>query len=519
MPVFSLPSRYGIGCLSKDAFEFVDFLVKSGQHCWQILPVGPTGFGNSPYQPFSAFAGNPYFISPEKLIEEGLLRWEEVDQIDFGQDPERVDYGKQYEGRAKILQIASDRFTEQGGRKSEEYLAFLEVNADWLDDYCLFMALKDHYEGKSWLDWDSLARCKGAGAPQDSARKLSGESLREGQDGASSGKRPMEFWSDLFPDLAERIGLYRFEQFEFEKEWDALHKYATEKGIRIIGDIPFYVSLDSADVWANPDVFRMTEDFVPEVVAGCPPDAFLKTGQLWGNPIYDWKALKKTGYGWWMKRIERNRKLFDVIRIDHFLGFNSFYAVPYTARTAESGTLEKGPGMDFFRVMKETLGDVPIIAEDLGEVTEEGKKLLADTGFPGMKVLQFAFTSWDSIYLPYRHTQNSVVYTGTHDNPTTRSWIEQIPDGSRDYVRRYIHSENTDYGAFTWDFIREAYRSVADLCIIPLTDYLVKGDEARINTPGSSEGNWEWRLRPNFLSEDLARSIRGLSELYGRAHE
>ncbi len=286
MPVFSLPSRYGIGCLSKDAFEFVDFLVKSGQHCWQILPVGPTGFGNSPYQPFSAFAGNPYFISPEKLIEEGLLRWEEVDQIDFGQDPERVDYGKQYEGRAKILQIASDRFTEQGGRKSEEYLAFLEVNADWLDDYCLFMALKDHYGGKSWLDWDSLARCKGAGAPQDSARKLSGESLREGQDGASSGKRPMEFWSDLFPDLAERIGLYRFEQFEFEKEWDALHKYATEKGIRIIGDIPFYVSLDSADVWANPDVFRMTEDFVPEVVAGCPPDAFSKTGQLWGNPIY-----------------------------------------------------------------------------------------------------------------------------------------------------------------------------------------------------------------------------------------
>lgn len=263
----------------------------------------------------------------------------------------------------------------------------------------------------------------------------------------------------------------------------------------------------------------MTPQHIPEVIAGCPPDAFSATGQLWGNPIYDWKAQKKKKYPWWIRRMARCMALFDVIRIDHFHGFCSYYAVPYGDETAENGTLEKGPGMDFFRVLRAELGEVPIIAEDLGNVTAENRKLLEDTGFPGMKILQFAFTSWNSVYLPFRHIRNCVVYTGTHDNPTTREWIEEIPDGSRDYARRYIHSENTDYGAFTWDFIREAYRSVADLCIVPIQDYLVKGREARINTPGQADGNWEWRIMPHFLSDDLARSIRGLAELYGRLPE
>lgn len=485
-PVFSLPSKFGIGCFSREAYEFVDFLEKSGQGFWQILPVGPTGFGNSPYQPFSAFAGNPYFISPETLIEEGLLTWDECNAMDFGHDQEKVDYGALYENRYTLLEKAFARFTEQG-KEQEEYEAFLKKEAFWLKDYALFMALKDANEGKSWLDWE--------------------EGLR------TRDKKTLEAAEE---ELADSVSFICFMQYEFDKQWRKLRSYANSKLVKIIGDLPFYVSLDSADAWSHPEVFQMDEDLVPTVVAGCPPDAFSATGQRWGNPIYDWKGLKKDHYKWWVQRMERNYEFYDVIRIDHFHGFCDYYAIPYKDETAENGTLEKGPGMDFFNALKEQLGEIPVIAEDLGNVTPENEVLLKDSGFPGMKVLQYGFTSWDSCYVNHRHIANCVVYTGTHDNTTTRAWFEEINDGERDFVRRYINSLHTDQGQFVWDFIREAYRSVANLCIIPLQDYLCRGREARINAPGTAEGNWQWRLAPHTLSDDLARSIRQMTELYSR---
>lgn len=494
-PISSIASRFGIGCFSKEAYDFVDFLEKSGQGYWQILPVGPTGFGNSPYQPFSAFAGNPYFISPEKLIEEELLTWDDVNGLDFGANEEMVDYGALYNNRFIMLRAAFERFKEQKLDETEEYLEFVKEQKYWLLDYSLFMALKQKFEGISWLDWDDEYRLRDKKALEAAKKELESD-----------------------------IDFFNFQQYEFDKQFTELREYAAEKNVKIIGDIPFYVSLDGADAWSHPEVFMMDKDVVPSVVAGCPPDAFSTTGQLWGNPIYDWAKCKKNNYDWWIKRLERNYEFYDVIRIDHFHGFSEYYAVPYGEETAENGKMNKGPGMDFFNVVYKKFGDISgkngaplkLIAEDLGTWTEENAKLLEDSGIPGMKILQYAFTSWDSIYIPYKHSNHCVVYTGTHDNTPSRAWIEEIADGDRDYVRRYINSMNTDYGSFVWDFIREAYRSVADLCVIPLQDYLVLGREARINSPGTGEGNWQWRLKPNFLSDDLAYSIRGLSDTYGR---
>ena len=489
-PISSLPSKFGIGCISREAFEFVDFLKNAGQGYWQILPIGPTGFGDSPYQPFSAFAGNPYFISPEKLIEEGLLTWDEANGFDFGNNEERVDYGALYNNRFTLLKIAYERFKERDGKKESDYKAFLKKENFWIDDYCLFMALKQKFEGQSWLDWDKEYR------------------LRDEKTLTSAKK-----------ELEDDIDFFKFQQYEFDKQWSKLHEYATEKNIKIIGDIPFYVSLDGADAWSHPEAVQMDKDAVPTVVAGCAPDAFSRTGQLWGNPIYDWVNRKASGYEWWMKRLERSYEFYDVVRIDHFHGFAEYYAVPYGDKTAENGKMHKGPGMDFFKAVEKKFGDVTdfkMIAEDLGTVTEENVKLLEDSGIPGMKVLQYAFTSWDSCYITHRHTNHCVVYTGTHDNTPSRAWIEEIGDGDRDFVRRYINSMNTDYGAFVWDFIREAYRSVADLCIIPIQDYLVLGKESRINSPGTADNNWQWRVKPGFLSNELALSIKKLAETYGR---
>lgn len=484
-PVFSLPSKLGIGCFSREAYDFIDFLYRSGQGYWQILPIGPTGYGNSPYQSVSAFAGNPYFISPEALIEEELLTWEECNAFSFGNDPEKVDYGALYENRYKLLLKAWERFSEK--EEPEEYEAFIKKESFWLKDYALYIAIKEKEGGKSWLEWEKPYRNRDAKALAEAEKELS-----------------------------EQIDFVYFQQYAFYLQWEKLRKHANEKNVKIIGDLPFYVALDSADTWSHPEVFLMDKDLTPTVVAGCPPDAFSRTGQLWGNPIYDWEALKKTDYSWWVKRMERNYEFYDVIRIDHFHGFAEYYAIPYEDETAENGTREKGPGMDFFRSLEKQLGKIRVIAEDLGTVTPENEKLLEESGFPGMKVLQYGFTSWDSCYVNHRHIRNCVVYTGTHDNTPTRAWIEEIQDHERDFVRRYINSINTDYGQFVWDFIREAYRSVADLCIIPLQDYLCKGKEARINSPGTADGNWQWRLLPDFLSEDLARSIRGLTELYSR---
>ncbi|MBR1629730.1 MAG: 4-alpha-glucanotransferase, partial [Lachnospiraceae bacterium] len=342
-------------------------------------------------------------------------------------------------------------------------------------------------EGKSWLEWEEPLRTRDKKALAEAAE-----------------------------ELADSIAFFYFQQYEFDKQWRKLKDYANQKRVKIIGDLPFYVSLDGADAWSHPEVFQMSKDLEPVVVAGCPPDAFSATGQRWGNPIYDWEALKKDHYDWWVQRIARNYEFYDVIRIDHFHGFCDYYAIPYEDETAEHGELKKGPGLDLFKELEKQLGKLRIIAEDLGNNTPENEQLLADTGFPGMKVLQYAFTSWDSYYVNHRHIRNCVVYTGTHDNTPTMAWFEEINDGQRDFARRYINSRHTNGGAFVWDFIREAYRSVADLCIIPLQDYLCKGKEARINAPGTAEGNWQWRLQPNFLSEDLARSIRELAETYSR---
>ncbi len=487
LPISSLPSRLGIGSFSKEAFEFIDFLKEAGQSYWQVLPFGPTGFGNSPYQSFSTFAGNPYFISLDGLIEDGLLTEQEVSSIYWGSDVEKVDYGAVYEGRFKILKVAFERFRGTAD-KDADYQAFLKENSYWLEDYCLFMALKEQNDGKPWSEWDLEYR--------------------------NRDRKAIAIISEIINDTVE---FFRFQQYEFMKQWKKVHAYAEKNGIKIIGDIPFYVAFDSADTWAHPEMFKFDEENVPTEVAGCPPDAFSATGQLWGNPIYDWTYMKHKGYKWWIQRIGRCYEFYDVIRIDHFRGFDEYYAIPYGDETAENGTWEPGPGMDLFNKLREELGDVEIIAEDLGYITPTVRQLLADSGFPGMKVLQFAFDeSESSDYLPYKHERNCVVYTGTHDNMTTRGWIESISNHDRDYARRYINSVNTDYGRFTWDFIREAYRSVADTCIVPIQDYLVLGNEARMNCPGAGDGNWQWRLKPNFLSRELAKSIYELTDLYGR---
>ncbi len=486
LPIFSLPSPYGIGSLSREAYDFVDFLHKAGQGFWQILPVGPTGFGNSPYQPFSAFAGNAYFISLGDLVEEGLLTWDEINGASFGNNPEVVDYGALYEKRTVVLKKAYNRFKEREDLQ-EEYDAYCKKEAFWLEDYALYMTLKDLHEGRSWLEWEDKYR------------------LRE-----------EKALAEVKKEQADNIGLYNFRQYEFDKQWRRLHAYAGEKNVKIIGDLPLYVSMDSADAWAHPETFMMDKDAKPLMVTGCPPDAFSPTGQLWGNPAYDWDALEKNGYAWWVERIRRNYEWYDVIRIDHFHGFCEYYGIPYGDETAENGKSYPGPGMKLFNALEKELGELHMIAEDLGTNTPENQKLLEDSGFPGMRVLQYGFTSWDSIYLNHRHSNNCVVYTGTHDNTPTRAWVEEINEGERDFTRRYVNSLHTDYGALVWDIIREAYRSVADLCIIPLADYLCRGREARLNTPGTDEGNWQWRLLPHTLSDDLAASIRGLTEVYSR---
>ena len=486
-PVSSLPSRYGIGSFSKEAYEWIDFLAEAGQGYWQVLPFGPTGYGDSPYQSFSTFAGNPYFISLEDLIEEGLLKREECDALDFGTDPEFCDYGALYESRFKALRLAYGRFLEKED-KDEAFKAFVAKNADWLEDYCIYMALKQENGGKPWSEWDTPYR--------------------------NRDKKAMDVLGEV---IAETVDFYRFQQYKFMEQWEKVRAYAKKKGVKIIGDIPIYVAFDSADTWAHPELFQFDEENIPVKVAGCPPDAFSATGQLWGNPLYDWQKLKKRGYDWWIRRISRCYEFYDIIRIDHFRGFDEYYAIPYGDETAENGKWEKGPGMDLFKAVHDALGEAPIIAEDLGYITDSVRELLSKSGYPGMKVLQFAFDeSESSSYLPYKHQTNCVVYTGTHDNMTTRGWIESLNDHDRDFVRRYINSIFTDYGQFTWDFIREAFRSVADLCIVPIQDFLVKGNEARMNCPAVGSNNWQWRVVPNLLSHELAKSIYDMTKLYGR---
>ena len=489
-PIFSLPGKYGIGCFSEEAYKFVDFLKEAGQTYWQILPLGPTGYGDSPYQSFSTFAGNPYLISLEDLIAQGLLTEEECDAEDFG-DGREVDYGKLYNSRWDLLRKAYKR---SGHKETAEFAAFMKDNAFWLTDYSLFMAVKDVHGGAGMDDWEPAIR--------DHKEKAVAE------------------WSEK---LREETGFYEYLQFEFARQWKKLRDYATEKGIRIIGDIPIYVSADSSDFWAHRELFQLDARGRIRMIAGVPPDGFSATGQVWGNPLYNWDKHKETGYDWWIRRIAKCRELYDVIRIDHFRGFDEYFAIPAESDTAASGHWEKGPGTDLFDAIKASLGETPIIAEDLGYVTETVRQLVRDTGFPNMKVLEFAFDSRDSSgameYLPYRYQRNCVVYTGTHDNETLRGWIDSILPVERKQVCEYLDVRTKDPQEIVEKMIIAAFGSVADYCIIPLQDYLGLDNSARINQPSTNGKNWKWRVNKKDLSAKLAGRIAALTALYGRMPE
>ena len=485
LPISSLPSKYGIGCFSKSAYEFVDQLKAAGQGCWQILPLGPTSYGDSPYQSFSTFAGNPYFISLEDLIEEGVLTEKECDAVDFGSREDDVDYEKIYKGRYKLLRKAYERSDIS---KNSDFVRFQQEQAHWLGDYALFMAVKDRFEGIPWTEWAEDIRLRWNNA-LDYYRK----------------------------ELYFEIEFQEYMQFKFYEQWAKLKAYANRRGIRIIGDIPIYVAMDSADTWANPKLFQLDEENLPVAVAGCPPDAFSATGQLWGNPLYAWDYHKKTGYDWWMKRVACCFKLYDIIRIDHFRGFDEYYAIPYGDETAENGEWMPGPGMDLFLKMKETLGDLPIIAEDLGFLTDTVRQLLKDSGYPGMKVLEFAFVAGeDSDYLPHNYDKNCVVYTGTHDNDTLQGWYQTLSEEDKEMTKEYLNNPYTPDEEVHWDFISLAMRSVADTCIIPVQDYLGLGNKARINMPSTLGGNWMWRMKKGAFTDELIKKIRKTTEVCAR---
>ena len=491
LPVFSLPSEHGIGCFSKEAYQFVDMLKKAGQSYWQILPLGPTGYGDSPYQSFSTYAGNPYFIDLETLVSEGLLTEAESREYDSEEQEESIDYEKIYKTRFKVLKKAYERFRDRMAgwhHEREAYERFISENDFWLDDYSLYMAVKDKNNGVSWNEWDAPLK-----------------------------NREEEALSEARKELAEEISFYKFQQYEFDRQWKKLHSYANEQGVKIIGDIPIYVAFDSADTWAAPQMFQFDENNEPEGVAGCPPDAFSATGQLWGNPLYDWEYHKKTGYEWWIRRIEHCLKLYDVVRIDHFRGFDEYYSIPYGETTAINGQWLPGPGMDLFRAIEEKLGRPEIIAEDLGFLTPSVLKLLKDSGFPGMKVLQFAFDARESSnYLPHTYPENCVVYTGTHDNDTTRGWYHAVGKCARDFAKEYMCKPRLDEDSLAGDFICLAMGSVADLCVIPMQDYLGLGSEARINIPSTLGGNWVWRMKKGQFDEETAAEIYRVTKLYGR---
>jgi len=480
-PIFSLPSSYGIGTFGRAAYKWVDFLAAADQRYWQVLPLGPTGYGNSPYQSFSAFAGNPYFIDLELLCEQGLLKQDECAAVFWGKDEGRVDYDAVSAGRETLLRRAFSRFEDTPALEQ-----FSQTHA-WADDYALFMSVKSQVSPASWQEWEQ------------------GICVRES-----------ETIARLKAELADEISYHLFVQYLFHRQWAALKVYANQKGVGIIGDIPIYVAMDSADTWANRELFMLDEAGRPTHLAGTPPDAFSATGQLWGNPLYDWDTLKAEGYRWWVERMRASLSIYDVVRIDHFRGFESFYAIPAGSETALSGQWIQGPGMSLIERLNAELKPGRIIAEDLGLLTDEVRKLLKDSGYPGMSVLQFAFSpDEESSYLHHNHNRHSVVYTGTHDNDTTRGWFSAQHPAEVKKALEYLGAEGGYAGRQA--FIRAALASVANLAILPIADYLGLGGQARINTPATVGGhNWSWRMQGSALTDKLAQEIAGLIVLYGR---
>lgn len=468
--VSSLPSPYGIGTLGKAAYDFVDFLEKSGQKYWQILPLGHTGFGDSPYQAFSAFAGNPYMIDLDFLRDGGLLKTEEYQRYSWGADGRRVDYGKLSQNRIRALKNVHNRF-----KKTEEYELFCAENAFWLEDYSVFASFKERFSGKAFFEWK--------------------KPLPEAD------KQECEFWKIL--------------QFLFFSQWKKLKAYANSKGIKIIGDLPIYVAYDSADVMGNPELFELDSHGSPVNVAGVPPDAFSPTGQLWGNPVFNWDYMSGDGFGWWIKRIRHSLTLFDVLRIDHFRGFSSFYSVPFGSADAVNGSWRAAPGAELFEAVEKAIGKPEIIAEDLGFIDNGVRELIKKTGFPGMKILQFAFDSRDGgDYLPHNYGKNCVVYIGTHDNDTLAGWLDRASKKDVAYAAEYLRLNKRE--GYVEGFMKSALASVADTVILTMQDLLSLGTEARMNTPSTVSGNWQWRALESDFSPALAEKLNDWTALYGR---
>lgn len=482
MHITSLANPYGIGSMGKCAYDFVDFLCKAGQSYWQILPLSPTGYGDSPYQAFSTFAGNPYLIDLDILIESGLLKQEEVDAVCWSRDECRVDYGCLYANRIRLLRHAFERFCPDAA-----FYAFLEDNADWLEDFALFMALKEKFSGNNWQSWPLNLRLRD---PATIARCRA--------------------------ELEHTIRFYSFLQFTFFQQWQALRGYANQKGIRIIGDVPIYVPLDSADVWSNPGLFQLDENGRPKRVAGCPPDSFTADGQLWGNPLYDWDKMKATGFSWWIHRLSAASGMYDVVRLDHFRGFESYWSVPAEDKTAVGGCWMPGPGSAFVQAIQSALPNLEFIAEDLGYVTPEVRQLQEESGYPGMKVLQFAFDSRETgDYLPHTYPVNSVCYTGTHDNLTMAQWFREAAPEDIAMAKAYLGLNGEE--GLVQGMIRGSMGSVSKLCVIQMQDYLELGSSARMNFPGTlSANNWTWRVEKDAVTEHLAKHIYSITRRYGR---
>lgn len=483
MHISSLPSAYGIGKMGKAAYNFVDFLRASGTKCWQILPLSPTSYGDSPYQSFSVNAGNPYFIDFDILEADGLLEHHEFASFTWESSPDKVDYSIIYENCFKVLRMAYERFKPA---KVPEYKDFCTENKKWLDEYALFMALKAKNGGKAWYEWEEDISLHKAAAVNAAKKELKND-----------------------------IGFYKFMQFQFYKQWSELKKYANDSGIEIIGDIPIYCALDSVEAWASPKLFYFDKEHKPIAVAGCPPDDFSPTGQLWGNPLYNWAYHKKTGYDWWINRIANAVKLYDIVRIDHFRGFESYYTIPYGNEDATVGEWKKGPDYELFRKAEEKLGKLNIIAEDLGFLTPEVYEMLGKCGYPGMKVLQFGFSDGENKYLPHNFTTtNCFAYTGTHDNETLRGWVETLDKKSLKFAMKYLNVKKKK--DIPMAVIRQTWGSIAMVAAAQIQDFLDSGKDGRMNTPSTLGNNWQFRTHSSDFSPTLAKKIKKLNRMYNR---